>query len=512
MIFYIQSVITLTAIITNFIILTAIIVDDRVKLYQNNIFIGSMVVSDFLMSCFVVPFPTISLMYSKEWVYGEFACTIWTLVYHFCLGTSTWHLSLVCYDCYFALLDMEMYVAWMNNKVATKLLVIVWVVPFLGGLFIFAVNNDKSLCLDDNDTQQDVCLLQLSSMPLVSIGIVVWTIPTLVLLYCYINIFRWTVDLSQTKAFLCSNPCKKWSTCYGHIQNRTFLLGVTIVLFYVTCIPAIVLYILYSDCVVTSDKYLKARWATYFKSFMGPILLLLCNARLRRGVVATFTCHRRGRGLISQPRFRQQEEDVEKKSSSTKKFNTKSINEIFKNEPEKLQSDISLPSQFELTGFFANAFRSMTERLTSKLKSTPQIPENETTEKQQTQSTLQQLPRAISQFTYYQAECSEKSFRQPEFSETSVRPPEFVEQPTTSWTLSPTKSLLEIFENKAEELQSEKSFSAQEEPSGIWSNAFKAVSRRLSGNFWRTPKPPSNEILEMQQTPHSKHPSSEVDG
>ena len=122
-----EAVITMTALVGNFIVVYAFIFYKRLRTSVTNYFIISLAVSDILTSGLVTSFKLDSDIRENEWKHGEFMCNLYTTMYLLAVPSSVINLCAVTVDRYLVLRMPLRYNSLMPPRRAVLIIACLWI-------------------------------------------------------------------------------------------------------------------------------------------------------------------------------------------------------------------------------------------------------------------------------------------------------------------------------------------------------------------------------------------------
>lgn len=244
-----------------------------------NFLILSMAITDFLLSCVVMPFSMIRSIESC-WYFGDLFCKVHSCCDIMLCTTSIFHLCFISVDRYYAVCDPLCYVTKITIPVIGVFLLISWSVPilFAFGLVFSELN---IIGAEDFVAATDctgLCVLIFNKLWGVLASFIAFFLPGTVMVGIYAHIF--TVARKHAKQIgtgsmmnqIVSTSKRKASTIKGSKATKT--LSIVMGVFVLCWLPFFILTVIdpFISFTTPEDLYNVFLWLGYFNSTFNPII------------------------------------------------------------------------------------------------------------------------------------------------------------------------------------------------------------------------------------------------
>lgn len=244
-----------------------------------NFLVLSMAITDFLLSCVVMPF---SMIRSIEfcWHFGDLFCKVHSCCDIMLCTTSIFHLCFISVDRYYAVCDPLHYVTKITIPVIEVFLLVSWSIPilFAFGLVFSELN---LIGVEDFVAAADctgVCVLIFNKLWGVLASFIAFFLPGMVMVGIYIHIF--TVARKHARQ-IGTGPGTKQAILESKVKvtskkesKATKTLSIVMGVFVLCWLPFFVLTIIdpFIDFTTPEDLYNVFLWLGYFNSTFNPII------------------------------------------------------------------------------------------------------------------------------------------------------------------------------------------------------------------------------------------------
>lgn len=199
LIIFVTSLLSLTTIVGNVLVMVSFKMDRRLQTV-NNYFLLSLAVADFMIGLISMPLFTSYTL--QGWQLGPVVCDLWLALDYLCSNASVLNLLMISFDRYYSVMKPLQYRAMRNSTTVARMIAIAWFISFLTWPpWIFAwpfIEGKRAV-------PQNECYIQFletNTYVTVITAFIAFYVPVIVMCFLYYKIWRETENRKQYLADL----------------------------------------------------------------------------------------------------------------------------------------------------------------------------------------------------------------------------------------------------------------------------------------------------------------------